>query len=54
MTKGWLTGKFTRLHMGHIHLINQASTLCDELTVVVSQNDNRFSDPHLGFRSLLL
>lgn len=47
-TKGWLTGKFCMLHMGHIHLINQAATLCDELTVVVSQNDKRFSDPRLA------
>ncbi|WMX18599.1 nicotinamide-nucleotide adenylyltransferase [Aeromonas phage 1233] len=53
-TRGWLTGKFCMLHMGHINLINQASTMCDELVVVMSHSDHRFKDPRLSFRNKML
>ena len=56
MTKkrGWLTGKFAPLHAGHINFIQQAATLCDELTVVLSHNANRFDDPKLALKTRLL
>ena len=53
-TRGWLTGKFCMLHMGHINLINQASTMCDELVVVLSHSDTRFKDPRLSYRNKML
>lgn len=53
-TKGWLTGKFAPLHAGHINFIQQAATLCDELTVVLSHNANRFDDPKLALKTRLL
>ena len=52
--KGWLTGKFAPLHAGHINLIQQAATQCDELTVVLSHNANRFSDPKLELKNRLI
>lgn len=52
--KGWLTGKFAPLHAGHINFIQQAATLCDELTVVLSHNANRFDDPKLALKTRLL
>lgn len=56
MTKkrGWLTGKFAPLHAGHTNFIQQAATLCDELTVVLSHNANRFDDPKLALKTRLL
>ena len=52
--RGWLTGKFAPLHAGHINFIQQAATLCDELTVVLSHNANRFDDPKLALKTRLL
>lgn len=52
--RGWLTGKFCMAHMGHINFIHQSATQCDELHVVVSQDDNRFSDQRLSLRNRLL
>lgn len=53
-TRGWLTGKFSMLHMGHIGFIHQAATLCDELTVVLSHSGHRFKDPRLSYRNKML
>ena len=52
--RGWLTGKFCMLHMGHINFIHQAATLCDELVVVLSHSDKRFKDPRLSYRNKML
>lgn len=52
--RGWLTGKFCMAHMGHINFIHQSATQCDELHVVVSQDDNRFTDPRLSLRNRIL
>ena len=54
MVRGWLTGKFAPLHAGHINFIQQSATLCDELTVVLSHNANRFDDPKLALKTRLL
>ena len=51
---GWLTGKFAPLHAGHINLIQQAATQCDELTVVLSHNASRFDDPKLELKNRLI
>lgn len=53
-TRGWLTGKFSMLHQGHINLIHQAATRCDELVVVLSHSDHRFKDPRLSYRNKML
>lgn len=53
-TRGWLTGKFSMLHLGHINFIHQAATQCGELTVVLSHSDKRFSDPRLSYRNKML
>ena len=53
-TKGWLTGKFAPLHAGHINLIQQAATQCDELTVVLSHSAKRFDDPKLELKNRLI
>lgn len=52
--RGWLTGKFCMLHMGHINFIHQAATQCDELVVVLSHSDKRFKDPRLSYRNKML
>lgn len=52
--RGWLTGKFCMLHMGHINFIHQAATRCDELVVVLSHSDKRFKDPRLSYRNKML
>lgn len=52
--RGWLTGKFCMTHMGHINLIHQAATQCDELHVVISHSDDRFEDPRLSLRNRML
>lgn len=52
--RGWLTGKFCMLHMGHINFIHQAATLCDELVVVLSHSDKRFKDSRLSYRNKML
>lgn len=52
--RGWLTGKFCMLHMGHINFIHQAATLCDELVVVLSHSDHRFKDSRLSYRNKML
>ncbi|MGL4353039.1 MAG: multifunctional transcriptional regulator/nicotinamide-nucleotide adenylyltransferase/ribosylnicotinamide kinase NadR [Aeromonas popoffii] len=53
-TVGWLTGKFSMLHMGHINFIHQAATQCDNLIVVLSHSDKRFSDERLSYRNKML
>ena len=52
--RGWLTGKFCMAHQGHINFIHQSATQCDELHVVISQDDNRFKDPRLSLRNRIL
>lgn len=42
------------LHMGHINLIHQAATQCDNLVVVLSHSDRRFSDERLSYRNKML
>lgn len=52
--RGWLTGKFSPLHLGHINFIQNAATQVDELVVVVSHNGNRFADPRLELKNRVL
>ncbi|MCM3586641.1 multifunctional transcriptional regulator/nicotinamide-nucleotide adenylyltransferase/ribosylnicotinamide kinase NadR [Mesobacillus maritimus] len=41
MTVGFYGGKFLPLHLGHVYAIIQASTMVDELYVVLSHSENR-------------
>jgi HTH-type transcriptional regulator, transcriptional repressor of NAD biosynthesis genes len=41
MTVGFLGGKFLPLHLGHVYAIVQASTIVDELYIVLSHSEKR-------------
>jgi HTH-type transcriptional regulator, transcriptional repressor of NAD biosynthesis genes len=41
MTVGFLGGKFLPLHLGHVYAIVQASTMVDELYIVLSHSEKR-------------
>lgn len=55
MTNGFLVGKFAPLTTGHIHFINTAATMVDNLYVILSYDGKRFdNDPILSKRNRLL
>lgn len=53
---GLYIGKFAPFHKGHLHSIIEASTLCENLYVIVSQNSSsikkRCEENHVNFFSL--